>query len=141
MIKKNWTAVDGIKSEKEGFKGMTQYFVWSKDDGCQRFAMRVMKFEPDGHTSYHQHLEEHEFFLVEGEMAIIDGEGKETRLSAGDTAYVPPDEPHQVRNVGNRPMRLLCCIPILPGGDGKAPAPRPEGGDYVTLQKPNPNKP
>lgn len=137
MIKKHWKDVQGIKSDKEGFNGMIQHFIWTKEDGCKNFAMRLMEFEQKGYTSYHQHLEEHEFFVLEGEMALVDAYGKETRFKVGETAYVPSDEPHQVKNIGNGTMRMLCIIPILPGGDGKTPAPRPEGGDYVTLNKPS----
>jgi quercetin dioxygenase-like cupin family protein len=140
VIKKHWTDVKGIKSDKDGFKGMLQHFIWTKEDGCEHFAMRLMEFEPYGCTSYHSHREEHEFFLLEGDMAIVDKEGRETRLNAGDTAYVAPDEPHQVINVGDGVMRVLCIIPILPGGDGKTPAPRSDGRDYVTLQKPSQGK-
>ena len=136
MIKKHFTDVETIESKKEGFKGMQQRFLWSKDDGCSHFAMRLMEFDPHGHTSYHAHLEEHEFFFLEGEPAFVDAEGNETRLKIGDTVYVPPDEAHQIKNVGDKVMRMICMIPILEGGDGKAPAPRPEGGDYVTKNKP-----
>ena len=139
MIKKSSINTEAVKSDKQGFKGMIQHFLWTKDDGCNHFAMRLMEFEPFGHTSYHQHSEEHEFYLLEGEMDIVDGKGKETRLVAGDTAYIPPDEPHQVKNACSTTMRLLCTIPILPGGDGKMPAPRADGADYVTLSRPAKN--
>jgi quercetin dioxygenase-like cupin family protein len=139
MIKKSPINIEAVKSDKQGFKGMIQHFLWTKDDGCNHFAMRLMEFEAFGHTSYHQHTEEHEFYLLEGVMDIVDGEGKGTRLIAGDTAYIPPNEPHQVKNAGNSTMRLLCTIPILPGGDGKTPAPRADGGDYVTLKRPTQN--
>jgi quercetin dioxygenase-like cupin family protein len=137
MIKKHSTDVETIESKKEGFKGMHQRFLWSKDDGCGNFAMRLMEFEPHGHTSYHGHLEEHEFFFLEGEPAFVDAEGNEIPLKAGDTIYVPPDEPHQIKNMGDTVMKLICMIPILPGGDGKTPAPRPDGKDYVTKEKPS----
>ena len=137
MLKKHWTEVEEILSDKEGFKGMNQRFIWTKADGCENFAMRLMEFEPYGYTSYHAHLEEHEFFILEGEAAIVDADGKETKLDAGDTVYVASDEPHQMKNAGGSTMRMLCIIPILPGGDGKAPAPRPDGQDYVTKEKPS----
>ncbi|HIJ56195.1 MAG TPA: cupin domain-containing protein [Deltaproteobacteria bacterium] len=137
MIKKHYTDVTPTLSEKEGFKGMLQRFIWSKDDGCPHFAMRIMEFEPYGHTSYHAHLEEHQFFFLEGEPAIVDAKGNETRLKAGDSIYVPSDEPHQIKNMGKTVMKMLCMIPILPGGDGKAPAPRSNGKDYVTVEKPS----
>ena len=137
MQKKHWTEVEGILSDKEGFKGMNQRFIWTKADGCERFAMRLMEFEPYGYTSYHAHLEEHEFFVLEGEAIAVDAEGEEIKLLEGDTLYVPSDEPHQMKNAGGSPMRLLCMIPILPGGDGKVPAPRPDGQDYVTKERPS----
>lgn len=137
MIKKHSTDVGEIESKKEGFKGMQQRFLWTKDDGCSNFAMRLMEFEPHGHTSYHAHLEEHQFFFLEGEPAFVDSEGNEISLKAGDTIYVPPDEPHQIKNMGDTVMKLICMIPILPGGDGKTPAPRPDGKDYVTKEKPS----
>lgn len=131
MIKKHYTDVKRIENKIEGFKGMFQRFLWTKDDGCQNFAMRLMEFEPNGHTSYHSHLEEHEFFFLEGEAEYIDADGNETRLRPGDTVYVPPEEPHQLKNVGNNVMKVICIIPILLGGDGKKTAPRPDGKDIV----------
>jgi quercetin dioxygenase-like cupin family protein len=137
MKKKHYTEVERIESKKEGFKGMQQRFLWTKADDCPNFAMRLMEFEPHGYTSYHAHLEEHQFYFLEGEPAFIDAEGNETRLKIGDTVYVPSDEPHQIKNVGDTVMRMICMIPILDGGDGKAPAPRPDGKGYVPKEKPS----
>ncbi|MEJ2719050.1 MAG: cupin domain-containing protein [Deltaproteobacteria bacterium] len=136
MIKKRASDVEAIESKKDGFKGMHARFLWSTDDGCPNFAMRLMEFEPYGHTSYHKHMEEHEFYFLEGEAAYVDANGNETRLQPGDTVYCGPDEPHQIKNLGPTPMKMICTIPILPGGDGKLPAPRPDGSDYVTEEKP-----
>jgi len=127
MIVKHSKDVEAVENKQEGFKGMFARYVWSADDGCPNFAMRVMEFEPHGHTSYHAHLEEHQFFILEGEPAYVDAEGNEISFKVGDTVYVPPDEPHQIKNVGDTTMKLICMIPILPGGDGKSPAPRPDG--------------
>jgi quercetin dioxygenase-like cupin family protein len=136
MIIKHSNQVELEAMKKEGFMGMGARFLWSKDDGCNNFAMRIMEFEPHGHTSYHSHLEEHEFFFIEGEPAYVDAEGNELQIRAGDTLYVPPDEPHQIKNVGDTVMKLICMIPILPGGDGKLPAPRSDGKGYVNKKRP-----
>ena len=136
MIRKHYTDIERIESKREGFKGMFQRFLWSIDDGCSNFAMRLMEFEPYGHTSYHAHLEEHQFFFLEGEPAFVDAEGNEIRLRVGDTIYVPPDEPHQIKNLGNTVMKMICMIPILTGGDGKSPAPRHYGNDSMIKEKP-----
>ena len=84
------------------------------------YALRIMEFAPSGHTSLHAHAEEHEFFFLEGEPAVVDGAGEETGLAAGDVLYVAPHEVHQLRNRGAGIMRVVCTIPILKGGDGKA---------------------
>jgi mannose-6-phosphate isomerase-like protein (cupin superfamily) len=58
-------------------------------------------------------------YFLEGEAAIVDGNGKETRLHVGDFVYVLPNELHQIKNVGGTKMKMICTIPILPGGNGK----------------------
>ena len=125
MKKKNLSDVQPVKIDREGFKGMTANYLWSTDDGCGNYAMRLMEFEPGGHTSYHFHAEEHEFYFLEGEAAYVDGDRAESRVFPGETIYCPPEEPHQIKNAGATRLRLICTIPILPGGNGKELAPRP----------------
>ena len=115
MNKKHYTDIEEIENKKEGFEGMFQRFLWSTDDGCQNFAMHLMEFKPHGQTFYHTHLEEHQFYFFEGEPEYVNAEGNEIRLKVGVTVYVPSDEPHQIKNVGDTAMKMLCMIPILPG--------------------------
>ena len=119
MICKHISEVPQTKIDWKGFMGTTARFALSKDDGCPRYGMRVMEFEAGGHTSLHAHPEEHEVYFLEGEPAIVDGNGKETRLRVGDFVYILPNELHQIKNVGSTRMKMICTIPILPGGDGK----------------------
>jgi len=119
MIKKTSMEIPGTVIDKPGFQGMTAYFALTRDDGMPHYALRIMEFAPGGHTSLHGHLEEHEFYLIEGKAVIIDAEGKETSLLPGDVLYTASRELHQIKNAGNEVMRLVCTIPILAGGDGK----------------------
>jgi quercetin dioxygenase-like cupin family protein len=123
MIRKNVQDVPAVVVNKDGFRGMSARFALTRADGCPNYAMRVMEFAPGGHTSLHAHQEEHEFFFPEGEPVLVDGQGRETRLRPGDLVYVAPNEAHQIRNVGDAPLRVICTIPILPGGDGKSTRP------------------
>ncbi len=136
MIRKHFSEVEREESKKEGFKGFFARYLWCTDDNCPNFAMRLMEIEPGGHTSYHSHLEEHQFYFLEGEPGYVDEKGTEIKLNIGDTIYVPPDEAHQIKNLGSKIMRMICMIPILPGGNGKSPAPRPDGRGYVTEETP-----
>ncbi len=126
MQKKRIAEVEPVEVRHEGFRSMSARYLWTAVDGCPNYAMRIMEFEPGGHTSYHSHREEHEFYFLEGEAIYVDGKKNEIRVSLGDGIYCPPDEPHQVKNAGKTVMKMLCTIPILPGGDGKNPAPRPD---------------
>ncbi len=123
MIKKHYTDVPTVEINREGFKGMLARFALSTDDGCPNYAMRIMEFAPGGHTSHHAHREEHEFFFIEGDAVVVDADGNQVPVKAGDVVYVGPDEPHQLKNIGDTVMRVVCTIPILPGGDGKVTSP------------------
>lgn len=118
MIRKHFTDVPATAVVREGFEGMVARFALTKEDGCPNYALRVMELAPGGHTSLHAHAEEHEFFFLEGDAGWVDGQGNQTRLKPGDIVYVAPDEPHQIRNLGDTLLRMICTIPILPGGDG-----------------------
>jgi quercetin dioxygenase-like cupin family protein len=119
VILKHASEVPPTKIDKKGFTGMAARFALTKDDGCPRYAMRLFEFEPGGHTTLHAHPEEHEFYILEGEPAIVDRSGKQTLLRAGDFVFVPPNETHQLKNFGRTKMKLICTIPILPGKNGK----------------------
>ena len=119
MIHKHLSQVPGTVIEKSGFRGMTARFALTADDGCPRYAMRVMEFEPGGYTSLHSHPEEHEFYFLEGKAAVVGADGSEVEATSGSMIYVAPGEAHQLKNVGCGTMRVVCTIPILPGGDGK----------------------
>ncbi|MCF8077900.1 MAG: cupin domain-containing protein [Desulfobacterales bacterium] len=125
MKRKNVSEVAPVKVTQPGYKNMAAKYLWTQEDGCPNFAMRLMEFAPGGETSFHHHLEEHEFYIIDGVALLVDSEDNKVRLEPGDTVYLAPDEPHQICNGGDTTMRLLCMVPILPGGDGMSPAPRP----------------
>jgi quercetin dioxygenase-like cupin family protein len=124
MIRKTYADIPAVPMDKPGFQGMTARFALTREDGMPNYALRIMEFAPGGHTSLHSHGEEHEFYFIEGEPAIADADGNETRLAVGDVVYVSPHEIHQIRNVGAGVMRMVCTIPILEGGDGKVTTPQ-----------------
>lgn len=127
VIKKSYADIPAIPMDKPGFKGMTARFALTGEDGMPNYALRIMEFEPGGHTSLHAHAEEHEFYFIEGEAAAVGADGKETRLASGDVLYIAPHEAHQIRNAGSGVMRMVCTIPILEGGDGKATTQQSQG--------------
>ena len=120
MLLKHANQVERILINREGFALAYVRYLLIKSDGCPNYAMRLMEFEPTGHTSYHGHEEEHEFYFLEGNGIMVDNDGKEQQVKPGDAVYIPPRHKHQIKNSGNSVLKVICTIPILAGGDGKS---------------------
>lgn len=78
--------------------------------GAPTFIMRLFTLGEGGFSPYHTHPWEHEVFVLAGE-GIVKGVNGETRVSAGDFVFVPPNEEHQFLNRGKEPFEFLCVIP------------------------------
>ncbi len=79
--------------------------------GASNYAMRLFTVGVGGSTPYHTHPWEHEVFIVRGECLIKSGD-EEIPVSAGDFAFVPPDEPHQFLNAGDGELEFICIVPM-----------------------------
>ena len=56
-------------------------------------------------TTPHSH-HEHEIFIAVSGTATISSDGRTVPFNAGDTAYLPPGETHQIINVGDGEFRM-----------------------------------
>ena len=83
----------------------------SREDGAPIYSYRVFTVEPGGYTPYHQHPYEHMNYVIDGIGALVNENGEETPLKAGDFALVNPDEKHQYRNKGDKPFKMICGVP------------------------------
>jgi quercetin dioxygenase-like cupin family protein len=101
-----------VKAEDagEGTSKVTIRWLITKKIGAKNFAMRLFEMEPGGYSPLHAHSWEHEVFILEGEGQVFDGE-KATAFKAGDVVFMSPDEQHQFRNNGKKPLKFLCLIP------------------------------
>ena len=89
-------------------------WVIGKPEGAPNFAMRVIEFQPGAVFDVHQHPEEHEIFVLEGE-GVAHGPGGEVQMRPGVALYIPSNELHGYRNVGEGPLRFICVIPHMDG--------------------------
>ncbi len=123
MILKHSKEIPAQRIDRTGFSNMKAKFMLIAQDGCPRYAMRLMEIGPGGHTSYHNHLEEHEMFFLEGEGTVTGEDGVEILIGPGDVLYIEPCENHQLVCRGSKPLKLICTVPIFPGKDGKVTTP------------------
>jgi quercetin dioxygenase-like cupin family protein len=109
----NLAGLPKTKVQMDGAKDAYRQTPVSKNDGSPTFAFRVFTVEPGGHTPYHAHAFEHLNFVIDGEGALVDADGREQPVRKGDFALVLPNEKHQYRNTGKaQPLVFLCAVPI-----------------------------
>ncbi len=124
MKVQNVSGIENRKVEMEGAENCTVRWLVDAHDGAPNFAMRQFEVAPGGFTPRHHHPYEHEVYVLDGEGEIMEGDSPHP-LKSGDVIYVAPDEVHQFRNTGDKPLRFLC---LVPNSAGAGPGPAPECG-------------
>lgn len=113
------------------------------------FSMGYVTLEPQGgQVPWHNQEQEEVYFVLEGEGEMCLGEERRT-LSAGQAAYIPSGQFHQLTNIGDKPLKFLYCYG--PAGDvahwrqeldgslpkaGKDAPPLPQGAWPQCTEKP-----
>jgi quercetin dioxygenase-like cupin family protein len=91
-------------------KGTTIRVLIPKDE-APHFIMRRFEVAPGGSIGVHAHPEEHEIYVLEGELLVVDGAGKKERVAANEFVFVPSNESHGYANEGKKPASFICVIP------------------------------
>jgi len=112
MIAKSESDVKADEVSEEGAKNVTIQWLIDNRIGAPNFAMRRFVVGKGGYTPLHKHDWEHEVFVLKGEGALVDENGNEIPLKKDHFAFVPPNEVHQFKNVGDEDFIFLCVIPI-----------------------------
>ena len=100
------------KVNMEGAEKAWKQMPLSTADDVPMYSLRVFTVDPGGFTPYHQHPYEHMNYVIEGEGALIDVDGIEHPIKAGDFALVKPEEKHQYRNKSaDKPIVMICGVP------------------------------
>ena len=71
------------------------------------FSMGFVTLEPrGGQVPWHNQQQEEVYFVVSGVGEMCLGDERRT-LSAGQAAYIPPGQFHQLTNVGDQPLQMI----------------------------------
>ena len=106
-----YTDMEADPVTTEGAKDVTIRWLIAEEDGAPNFAMRLFEIAPGGNTPLHTHHTEHEVFILDGEGTVW-REGVDVRVGPGTSIFVPPDETHCFKNIGNEVLRFICIVPI-----------------------------
>ncbi len=84
------------------------YLVTGAESGGSYFTLEVAVSPGGGPPPHVHHLEEEQFYVLEGELTFQVG-GQSFRLSGGDFVHIPRDTVHAFKN-GPAPARLLATF-------------------------------
>ena len=98
------------KDAEGGSRKLKVRWLITKETGAKNFAMRLFEMDAGGNSPLHTHNWEHEVFILEGEGVVVGGK-EEKKFKAGDAIFIPPNEKHQLRSSGEKPVKFLCLIP------------------------------
>ncbi len=92
--------------------GVTGKVLVGPEDGAPHFRMRYFRIEPGGYSSLEQHPHDHGVFILHGRARVRLG-SEEVEVGPRDVVYVPGNELHQFRAIGDEPLGFLCVIPAV----------------------------
>lgn len=77
--------------------------------GSSAQSLAEARLAPGSATERHLHaLSEEIYFVLEGE-GVIEIDGEEATLKAGDAVVIPPGAAHTIATWGLQELRFLCC--------------------------------
>lgn len=79
----------------------------AQEAGETELNIKFFEMNPGGYSPLHNHSEQHQLIITDGEGSVFDGE-KTAAIRADDIAYIAPNEPHQLRSVGDKPLKFIC---------------------------------
>ncbi len=92
--------------------GVTGKVLVGPEDGAPNFRVRYFRIEPGGHTLLDRHPHDHGVFILHGRARVRLGP-EEVEVGPRDVVYIPGDELHQFRAIGDEPLGFLCVIPAI----------------------------
>ncbi len=109
----NYNEREELEVTLAGSQKTTVRWLVGRNTGAKTYAMRLFVIKPGGIIPLHQHEEEHEIFVLEGEAKML-GDDKEQIAKKDDVVFVPSNQLHGYDNTeGKESFRFICVIPLL----------------------------
>ena len=76
--------------------------------GAKSCDVKLGFYEPGGNSIFHSHPHsEHVFYILEGQLTVVDEEKHEATAYPGEALYVPAGEVHMAENRGKVQTRYI----------------------------------
>lgn len=110
MIVGNYDHLEWKAMLGDGIKDAFVKVVVSPKEGWNDYVMRIFKLLPGGNTPKHTHEWPHINYIIKGK-GVLYLDGKENEICGGSYAFVPGNELHQFRNLGEEDLEFICIVP------------------------------
>lgn len=70
----------------------------------------INELMPDSEVGFHKHLMDEEIYLVLDGIGIVNDNGLEEKVEAGDLIYTKKGEGHALKNIGDKPLKFAAFI-------------------------------
>ncbi len=104
----------GIKKERYkfnegGWEAISRNTLIGSHGETTKFHLRYFEIQPGGYSSMERHKHEHVVICVRGKGKVLIDK-KTYTLEYLDTAYIAPNDVHQLRNPYNEPFGFFCIV-------------------------------
>jgi len=106
----HYSEAEPKRFDANNVKGVTGRIVIGKADGASNFCMRFFELSEGGYSPKHSHEWEHEIFIYSGKGAVFNN-GEWLNIESGYSIFVPSNEEHQLKNIGDDTFVFVCIIP------------------------------
>jgi quercetin dioxygenase-like cupin family protein len=116
MLKKNYKEVkeqEAVLADSTKVSGVSIRWLIDENIGAKNFAMRRIEIKRGQSVPLHNHSEEHEIYILEGQGKFYNDKGEVEKVDQGDFIFIPPNEKHGIDNKGKGNLIFLCLIPYL----------------------------
>ena len=112
MVKRAEEMLKEIKEQMRGGKGSVEItHVFKKDElkGKARLCARIT-INPGCSIGVHEHVDEEEIFYVISGRGLVNDNGTDKEVKAGDGILTGGGAVHAIENIGNDPLVLFAVI-------------------------------
>ena len=99
------TEVNEYNSQK------TTIRVLIDQDEAPNFIMRRFEIKAGGRIGIHSHAAEHEIYIIEGRMTLLDANNSKINVKEGNFIFIPSEEKHGYLNDTQESCIFICVIP------------------------------
>lgn len=98
---------DAPTKELRGGRGLSHRLI-NPETGCDYLDLHVNVINPgSGVGPYHYHSNADNIYMVLKGRGVVTVEGVEHEVGPGDAMLIPPNERHDVRNIGDEPFHVI----------------------------------